>query len=63
MNIGKFDMISLKLIFQLTQFRVFGGGWVQSTTFLSSFSFHDFFGFYWLICKPIIGDKETYKTF
>ena len=37
----------------MTRFRVFGGGWVQSTTFLSYFSFHDYLFFYWFICKLI----------
>ena len=46
-----------------TRFWVFGRGWVQSTTFLGSFSFHDYLVFIGLYASLYIGDEETYKTF
>ena len=45
----------------MTQFRVFGGGWVQSTTFFGFFSFHDDFVLIGLNASLYIGDKETYQ--
>ena len=45
----------------MTLFRVFGGGWVQSSTFFDFFSFHDYFVFIGLYASLYIGDKETYK--
>ena len=47
----------------MTQFRVFGGGWLQSTTFLGSFSFHDYSVFIGFYASLYIGNEETYKTF
>ena len=47
----------------MTRFRVFGGGGVQSTTFLGSFSFHDYLVFIGVYASLYIGDEETYKTF
>ena len=54
-------LISNLTISHTTRFRVFGEGWVQSTTFLDSFSFHDYLGFIGLYASICIGDEETYK--
>ena len=51
----KYEKLKLKL--------KLGGGWVQSTTFLGSFSFHDYLVFIGLYASLYIGDEETYKTF
>ena len=44
-----------------TQFRVFGGVWVQSSTFFDFLSFHAYFVFIGLYASLYKGDKETYK--
>ena len=46
---------------RMTRFRVFGGGWVQSSTFFYFFSFHDYFVFIGLYASLYIVDKEKYK--
>ena len=51
------------LLIDKTQFWVFGGGWVQSTTFLGFFSFYDYLVFISLYESLYIRDEETYKTF
>ena len=56
--------VSKCLLFLLhtTRFRVFGRGWVQSTTFLGFFSFHDYLVVIGLYASLYIGNKETYKN-
>ena len=45
----------------MTRFQVFGGGWVQITTFLGFFSFHDFL-FLWVYMQAYIyGMKKLTK--
>ena len=43
----------------MTRFRVFGGGWVQSSTFFDFFSFHDYFVIIGLYANLYIGDTES----
>ena len=54
---------AVKTLLLMTRFRVFGGGWLQSTTFLGSFSFHDYSVFIGFYASLYIGNEETYKTF
>ena len=46
----------------MTRFRLFGGGWVQSTSFSGSFSFQHYLVFIGLYASLYIEDEETYKT-
>ena len=44
----------------MTRFRVFGMDWVQSTTFLGSFSSQDYLVVIGLYASLYVGDEETY---